>query len=122
MILYEMLVGYTPFFSDNPAETCQKILHFEQTFQIPSGVSLSNEARDLIQRLVTNPSISLTPAKLTTTLAERLGVNGVWEIKAHPFFYGIKWKSIRNDPSPYTPKVHNTLHLSNLTFPPTYAS
>ena len=56
VILYEMLVGYTPFFSDNPAETCQKILHFEQTFQIPSDVKLSNEARDLIQRLVNNPS------------------------------------------------------------------
>ena len=27
VILYELLVGYTPFFSDDPATTCQKILH-----------------------------------------------------------------------------------------------
>jgi hypothetical protein len=32
-------------------------------------------------------------------------VNGVWEIKAHPFFAGIKWKSIRKMSSPYTPDV-----------------
>ena len=32
-------------------------------------------------------------------------MNGVWEIKAHPFFAGIKWKTIRDLPSPYTPKV-----------------
>ena len=43
---------------------------------------MSKEARDLIHRLINNP-------------IERLGVNGVWEIKAHPFFYGIKWKTLR---------------------------
>lgn len=44
---------------------------------------MSREARDLIERLITNPT-------------ERLGVNGVWEIKVHPFFAGIKWKTIRD--------------------------
>ncbi len=92
VILYEMLVGYTPFFSDDPATTCQKILHFEKTFRIPNDVTISREAQDLIERLITNP-------------IERLGVNGVWEIKAHPFFAGIKWKKIREQPSPYIPEV-----------------
>ena len=27
-ILYEMMVGYPPFFSDDPSVTCQKILHW----------------------------------------------------------------------------------------------
>jgi hypothetical protein len=28
-------------------------------------------------------------------LDERLGLNGVGEIKAHPFFYGVNWEKIR---------------------------
>ena len=56
VILYEMLVGYTPFFSEDPATTCQKILHYESTFKIPDDIKMSREARDLIERLVTNPS------------------------------------------------------------------
>jgi serine/threonine kinase 38 len=44
VILYEMIVGYTPFFSDDPAATCQKILHFEKTFKIPNDVKISRDA------------------------------------------------------------------------------
>jgi len=28
VILYEMLVGYPPFFSEDPTETCKKILNW----------------------------------------------------------------------------------------------
>jgi serine/threonine kinase 38 len=31
-ILFEMLVGYPPFFSDEPSITCQKIMHWKKTF------------------------------------------------------------------------------------------
>jgi len=51
-----MLVGYTPFFSEDPATTCQKILHWERTFKIPNDVEMSRESHDLITRLITNPS------------------------------------------------------------------
>lgn len=36
---------------------------------------------------------------------ERLGCNGVEEIKAHPFFVGIDWKKIREKKSPNVPEV-----------------
>ncbi len=51
---------------------------------------MSNASIDLMKRLVTDPS-------------ERLGVNGVEEIKAHPFFHGIDWKKIREKKAPYIP-------------------
>jgi hypothetical protein len=31
----------------------------------------------------------------------RLGLNGAWEIKAHPFFKGINWKEIENKKPPF---------------------
>ena len=53
---------------------------------------LSPQCIDLIRRLIADPS-------------ERLGINGIQEIKIHPFFQGVDWKKIRDKPSPYTPEV-----------------
>ena len=38
-------------------------------------------------------------------LDERLGINGVAELKVHPFFIGINWKKIREQKAPYIPEV-----------------
>lgn len=59
-----MLVGYPPFFSEEPSMTCQKIIHWKKTFQIPIEANLSPQAIDLIRRLIADPN-------------ERLGINGV---------------------------------------------
>lgn len=32
IIMYEMLVGYPPFFSDDPTTTCQKIMKHQKYF------------------------------------------------------------------------------------------
>lgn len=63
-----MLVGYPPFFSDEPSITCQKILHWKKTFVIPPEANLSKEAADLLKRMISEPE-------------NRLGRNGVDEIK-----------------------------------------
>jgi serine/threonine kinase 38 len=90
VILFEMLVGYPPFFSDEPKQTCQKILHWRKTLVIPHEANLSVSATDLLRKLICDP-------------ADRLGRNGAEEIKAHPFFYGIDWNSIGNTQAPNAP-------------------
>jgi len=38
IILYECLVGYTPFYADEPVTTCRKILRWQHYFEIPDNV------------------------------------------------------------------------------------
>jgi protein-serine/threonine kinase len=49
-IMYECLVGYPPFCSDNPQETYMKITNWRQHLYVPDDVHLNREAEDLLQR------------------------------------------------------------------------
>ena len=92
VILFEMLVGYPPFFSDEPSITCQKILHWKKTFSIPPEANLSPAATDILRKLITESE-------------NRLGRNGADEIKNHPFFDGVNWSTLRDLTAPYIPNV-----------------
>lgn len=100
MILFEMLVGYPPFFSDEPSVTCQKILHWRKTFVIPPEANLSPAATDLLKKLVSDSE-------------NRLGRNGAEEIKKHPFFEGLDWDKLRKMKSPYIPSVTSDISTEN---------
>jgi serine/threonine kinase 38 len=100
VILYEMVVGYPPFFADDPSLTCQKILHWKKTLNIPREAGLSREVTDLIKKLICDPN-------------ERLGSRGAQEIKNHPFFKGINWEKIRETRAPWMPKLQNEFDTSN---------
>uniref|UniRef100_A0A8C5LWY4 non-specific serine/threonine protein kinase n=1 Tax=Leptobrachium leishanense TaxID=445787 RepID=A0A8C5LWY4_9ANUR len=101
VILYEMLVGQPPFHASTPTETQLKVINWENTLQIPSQVKLSPEAADLITRLCCSPD-------------DRLGRNGVDEIKAHSFFSPIDFSAdIRHQPAPYVPKISHPTDTSN---------
>lgn len=89
-ILFEMLVGYPPFFSDEPSITCQKIMHWKKTFSIPAEAKLSPASTDILKRLICDAD-------------QRLGRNGADEIKAHPFFKSLDWDSLRELTPPYIP-------------------
>lgn len=91
-ILFEMMVGYPPFFSDEPTITCQKIMQWRKTLNIPEESNLTPEARDILKRLLCDAD-------------NRLGANGVEEIKAHPFFRGLDWENLRSKKSPFIPNV-----------------
>jgi serine/threonine kinase 38 len=98
VILFEMLVGYPPFYADKPVETCQKVLSWQKYFTIPKESKLSFAAQDLIRRLI-------APA------SER--AKNVSELKHHPFFRGVDWESIRNTPSPNVPELQSEVDTSN---------
>ncbi|CAI7829280.1 unnamed protein product, partial [Closterium sp. NIES-54] len=51
-IMYEMLVGYPPFYSDDPMTTCRKIVNWRTHLKFPEEAVLTWEARDLISRLL----------------------------------------------------------------------
>ena len=89
-------MGYPPFFSDNPAETCKKIVQWKKNFSIPSDISLSPEAENLIRKLISSAE-------------NRLGLNGPEEVKDHPFFNGVNWNSIRKIKAPFIPDVMTSL-------------
>jgi serine/threonine protein kinase len=52
VILFEMLSGYPPFYSEDANITCKKIMEFKTPFSIPEDVKISQTASDLIKRLI----------------------------------------------------------------------
>ncbi|KAK7493110.1 hypothetical protein BaRGS_00015631 [Batillaria attramentaria] len=100
VILYEMLVGHPPFYAKTPAETQYKVINWKDTLKIPREPVLTQAAKDLISRLCCGPE-------------DRLGVNGAVEIKAHPFFEGIDFDSLRRQRPPYVPNIRYATDTSN---------
>ena len=94
VMFFEMVVGYPPFFSENPTDTCKKIIKWKENFYIPADVELSPEAENLILKMV-------APAE------NRLGAHGVEEIMKHPFFRGVDWNNIRKTKPPFIPEIKN---------------
>lgn len=100
VIFFEMVVGYPPFYSDDPKTTCQKILNWKKTFKVPRDSNLSREATDLIYRMVSDRE-------------NRLGAGGAAEIKRHPFFAGVNWEDIRNTRAPWVPQLNSDSDVNN---------
>lgn len=91
VLIYEMLVGYPPFYDDDPYEIYEKIVAGKVKF--PSFMKPS--AKDLISNL------------LQIDLSKRYGnlKDGVDDIKNHKWFEGIDWNqmsSLKSSP-PFIP-------------------
>lgn len=98
-IMFECLVGWPPFCSETPQETYRKILNWQESLMFPDDIHLSPESEDLIRRLLTSAE-------------HRLGRVGADEIKAHPFFRGVDWNSIREFSAPFIPKLSSITDTS----------
>ncbi|CAO2821612.1 unnamed protein product [Amaranthus hypochondriacus] len=99
-IMYEMLVGYPPFYSDDPMSTCRKIVNWRHHLKFPEEARLSREAKDLICKLLCN-------------VEQRLGTKGADEIKAHPWFKGINWDKLYQMEAAFIPEVKDELDTQN---------
>ena len=95
VIMFEMMIGYPPFFSESSTETCKKILDWKNTLNIRPEANISKEAEDILRKLINDPEV-------------RLGTNGADEIKSHPFFKGIDWNHIKETLTPpFIPELKN---------------
>ncbi|KAK0424176.1 hypothetical protein QR680_008529 [Steinernema hermaphroditum] len=94
VLLYELLLGETPFYADSLAATYNRIQHHEQHLVFPEDVEVSDKAKNLIKGLLSDRSV-------------RLGKKGVTEIKTHPFFKNPDWTfdTIRKATPPVVPEL-----------------
>ncbi|KAI9634344.1 putative serine/threonine-protein kinase orb6 [Dioszegia hungarica] len=92
-IMFECLVGYPPFCSENAHDVYRKIIEWRSHLFFPDDVHLSREAEDLIRRMLCEADRRYT----------------VEQLKAHPFFYGVDWATIRDIDAPFVP------HLRSIT-------
>ncbi|KAF8401032.1 hypothetical protein HHK36_014335 [Tetracentron sinense] len=99
-IMYEMLVGYPPFYSDDPISTCRKIVHWRNHLKFPEEARLTPEAKDLICRLLCN-------------VEHRLGTGGADQIKAHPWFKDVVWDKLYELEAAFKPEVNGELDTQN---------
>jgi serine/threonine kinase 38 len=92
VIMFEMLVGYPPFCSETPQETYRKVMNWRETLVFPPEATLSPEAESLTRAFCNDAS-------------QRIGQQGLDDIKAHPFMVGVAWDTIREMDAPIDPNV-----------------
>lgn len=98
-IVYEMLVGFPPFYSNsmNRQELFERIKFAGPKY--PPHLSAGSKAfmSDLLKK---DPS-------------KRLGANGAEEVKQHPWFTGVDWKCLENKgyDAPFRPVITSDTDL-----------
>ena len=106
VVLYEMLVGDTPFYADSLVGTYSKIMEHQNSLSFPADVEISEDARNLISSFLSDQN-------------SRLGKKGVDEIKNHRFFQNNKWTfdNIRDCVPPVVPELSgddDTSHFDDI--------
>lgn len=102
VIMYECLIGFTPFYADTPVETCKKILQWNECLDIPEEVveTLSDPCVDFMLALIADAD-------------DRLGKKtGLREVQQHEWFADIDWDNLRTRKAPYVPKKTKEMRAS----------
>eukprot|EP00545_Synedropsis_sp_CCMP1620_P000776 CAMPEP_0119027924 /NCGR_PEP_ID=MMETSP1176-20130426/37971_1 /TAXON_ID=265551 /ORGANISM="Synedropsis recta cf, Strain CCMP1620" /LENGTH=551 /DNA_ID=CAMNT_0006983947 /DNA_START=209 /DNA_END=1864 /DNA_ORIENTATION=+ len=100
VIMYECLVGYTPFYAEDPVTTCRKILRWRQCLEIPGEVKtqLSRECIDFLSCLLAGPENRIGSPTQGSDFT-----NGFKQIIAHPWYKGFDWENLMDKEGPLIP-------------------
>ena len=102
ILIYEMLCGVPPFYSENINDMFDLIL--KGNLRFPKKIPLTDEVKDLVSKLlIKNQNI-------------RLGAKGGFdEIKIHPFFNGFNFDNLLNRKikAPFIPEIKGDLDVGN---------
>jgi serine/threonine kinase 38 len=90
VIMYECLVGYPPFYAEDPMSTCRKIVNWKKTLIFPPEANLSEPAKDLINKLICDSS-------------SRISFD---HMRKHKFFESVDWDNLPKSRPPIIPEVH----------------
>jgi len=97
VIMFECLVGYPPFYAEQPLQTCRKIVNYKRTLKIPSEAGLSREAKDILLKLICSARVRA----------------GYSEIRKHQFFKSCPWKDLMKMKPPFVPDLKSEIDTSN---------
>uniref|UniRef100_A0A7S1X9M4 non-specific serine/threonine protein kinase n=1 Tax=Compsopogon caeruleus TaxID=31354 RepID=A0A7S1X9M4_9RHOD len=93
VVIFEMLVGYPPFYADDAIKTCRKILNWKENLKFPPEAKISWAAKNLIVSLLCDADY-------------RLGArNGLQEFTNHPFFKDLNWDAVHLMSAPFRPEL-----------------
>ena len=100
VIMFECLVGYTPFYAEDPVTTCRKILRWRQCLELPADTkaNLSPECIDFLSCLLAGPESRIGSSKNGTEFE-----NGFMQVVQHPWFKGFDWEGLPNKEGPLLP-------------------
>jgi serine/threonine kinase 38 len=100
VIMYECLVGYTPFYAESPVDTCRKILRWKSCLEIPPEIrsTLSEECIHFLSCLLAGPE-----NRIGSSLNGGEYKNGFAQVVQHPWFAGFDWDGIYDRDGPLLP-------------------
>ncbi|KAI8614387.1 kinase-like domain-containing protein [Chytriomyces sp. MP71] len=101
VLIYEMILGQSPFPGDGEDQIFDAILHDDVLF--PGN--MNKDAVDLLKKLLTKEPLARLGA----------GLKDAVEIKSHPYFKDVNWDDVLNlrIPPPFFPSVRGPTDISN---------
>ncbi|GAB5358033.1 hypothetical protein AAMO2058_000423900 [Amorphochlora amoebiformis] len=87
VIMYECLVGYPPFYADDPLTTCRNIVNWQNHLVFPQEANLTRHSESMMRQLMTDKQ-------------QRVGFT---DLKKHPFFAKVDWQKLRSKKGPIIP-------------------
>lgn len=105
VLIYEMIVGYSPFFSEGKDQVSLFKNIVQAQFEFPEGIPVHEKAQDLIKKL------------LVQRQADRIGcrATGEMDIRNHSWFEVINVDKLlkKQWPTPWVPKIKSALDASH---------